>query len=127
MADADDVIQCARAMRGFLTRPDLLGDDAEDTVRSLDALLTQAERGEDVSEALRGLFDRHDATRGWAKQFLAPAPQLRGYRGAPGLPGPTPARSRYVCPKCGRVWVRRQAGEDVPDCPVHLIARVAVA
>ncbi len=127
MPDADDVVQCARAMRGFLSRPDLLGGDAGPLAHRMDALLHQADAGEDVAEALRALIGEHDATRDWAKHFLAPAPAVRGYKAAPGTPGPTPAGSRYVCPKCGRVWVRRQAGEDVPDCPIHLIARVVVA
>jgi len=123
----DDVVECARAMRAFLARPDLLGDEAASTTLRIDALLTQAEAGEDVTDALRSVFEQHDATREWARQFLAPTPALRGYKVTPGTSGPTPAGSRFVCPKCGRVWVRRQAGEEVPDCPIHLIARVAVA
>lgn len=127
MPNEDDVIECARAMRAFLARSDLLGAQAASTCARIDVLLTQAEAGADVTDALRAVFDEHDATRQWAQQFLAPPPALRGYKAAPGTPGPTPAGSRYVCPKCGRVWVRRQAGEDVPDCPIHLIARVVVA
>jgi hypothetical protein len=127
VADVNQIVEGARAIRGFLARPDILGDDAGPTMREIDALLARAAAGEDVDRELEAVLERHDATREWAKNFAAPAPLFRGYKSAPGTPGPAPARTRYVCPKCGRVWVRRQAGEDVPDCPIHLIARVLVA
>jgi hypothetical protein len=123
----DDVVECARTLRAFLARPELLGAEAAATTQRIDVLLTRAQAGEAVADELRAVFDQHEATRQWAHHFLAPPPALRGYKAAPGTPGPTPAGSRYVCPKCGRVWVRRQAGEDVPDCPIHLVALVAVA
>ena len=124
LPDADEIVECARAMRPFLTRPDLLGSNATTTVREIDDLVALANAGEDVAGAMLVILERHEATREWARHFMAPPPTVRGYKVAPGTPGPTPARSRYVCPKCGRVWVRRQAGEDVPDCPLDHIARV---
>ena len=123
MSNADEVVQCARVMRRYLSRSDLLGNDAASTDCRMEALLTRAVAGEDVADALRALIGEHEATREWAKRYLQVAPVLRGYKVPPGTPGPVPARSRYVCPKCGRLWTRQQAGEKVPDCPVDLIPR----
>jgi hypothetical protein len=124
VSNGDEVIHCARVMRRYLSRSDMLGNDAPSTDCRMEALLTRAEAGEDVAGALRALIDQHVATREWAKHYLQPAPVLRGYKVAPGMSGPVAARSRYVCPKCGRSWILQQVGEEVPDCPIDLIPRV---
>jgi hypothetical protein len=126
MSNADKVVECARVMHGQLSRPDLLGSNAPAVERRIDALLSRAGAGDDVSAELQAVFDEFPITREWAKRFLTPPPVVRGFKGTPGTPGPVSAGSRYVCPKCGRMWIRRQAGEAVPDCPVDLIPRVDV-
>jgi hypothetical protein len=92
MSNADEVVQCARVMRRYLSRSDLLGNDAASTDCRMEALLTRAVAGEDVADALRALIGEHQATREWAKRYLQAAPVLRGYKVPPGTPGPVPAR-----------------------------------
>jgi hypothetical protein len=51
--------------------PELLGDDADQVGRELRQLLARAETGESVQGEILALFAVRDATRVWAKNFLA--------------------------------------------------------
>jgi len=83
----------------------------------LDALLRRASRGEKVDNAILKLLRPYDQARDWMVNALYLGGETRQYATLPGEVGPIPARSLWVCPKCGFQWRVLRKGRPVPPCP----------
>jgi hypothetical protein len=109
--------------------PALLGQDEGAAVRrELDGLLAEAEKGEEVDDRLLALLAAREATRVRADELL-PASLEEGERGfepLPGYPSEPPGLAVYGCPEGDYDWPQFEAGEPVPDCPLHGIPLVRV-
>jgi hypothetical protein len=112
----EDVLEGARSIRFYL--PDLLGSAAAECDRQLVALLTQAQQGESVDQAILKLLTRDPKTKQWLAEFLSPKATAKGYDRLPGSSGAI-AAVKYVCPQGDYVWYQRSAGVSVPHCPTH--------
>lgn len=115
----EDILACARDIRVALL--ELVGDQAPIVEQALNDLLDRAAAGEKTDIPILEVLANRDPTKEWAHNYLEGdaddwwADQIKAYSPAPGAPTPVPAVGpRYFCPRCGRRWTQRQAGEVPP-------------
>lgn len=92
-----------------------LPPEMQQTVREL---LRRARAGEKVDNAILETVSRNPQAREWLRLALFTEEVTRlGYEQLPGMPGPIPARSLWVCPQCGFQWRVFRRDRPVPRCP----------
>jgi hypothetical protein len=109
----------AERIRGEL--PGLLGPEAPDALRALDACLDHCD-----DDGVVALLARYERTRERMDELL-PEQLAAGERGFSPLPGHTPEPplgALYRCPLGDYEWPAFEAGEDVPECPQHHVPLV---
>ncbi|MEL6397629.1 MAG: hypothetical protein AAFR26_00920 [Cyanobacteria bacterium J06626_4] len=131
MTSPADVLQAAREIRPYLSEL-LTHPDAEIMAQRLDLSLRTAADSEAQSTGILNVLSSAEPTREWVRLYLedrqpaaAILPIIRTYQPLPGKAGVV-ASPRYVCPvaSCHQVWYRRQAADDIPNCPIHGVQMV---
>lgn len=120
------ILEAARAIRFYL--PELLGQNSTEVDVKLARLLAEAERGENVTDALRVLLAKDATTNNFTKRVLEDPPFFRpprvqslgAPRGGEQLVGdPFVQANKYICPEHDYVWYLPEVGTPIPDCPSH--------
>ncbi|NJO66092.1 MAG: hypothetical protein HC832_00210 [Leptolyngbyaceae cyanobacterium RM1_405_57] len=118
----DQVLAASRAIRPLL--PKLIPAQADQIDRQLAQLLNQTDLDETTQvDRLLEVLDAYPTTKSWLDQFLEIPATERGYYGLPGNPAPT-AATCYTCPIGKDYTWYREANEDIPLCPTHLVPLV---
>lgn len=130
----DQVLAASRAIRPLL--PKLIPTLADQIDRQLAQLLNQPDLDETTKvDRLLDVLDAHPETKSWLDQFLEIPATERGYSRLPGnptfggfyrLPGDPPlaAGTPYICPIGNDYTWYREANEEIPLCPTHLVPLV---
>jgi hypothetical protein len=103
-------------------------EEAGDAGARLSDLLERADAGEDVDDELIAVLAAREETRARMDELL-PEFLATGERGFEPLPGYSPepaAVEMYRCPQGDYEWPLFEAGEPVPDCPVHGLPLVRI-
>jgi len=118
----DQLLAASRAIRPLL--PKLIPALADQIDRQLAQLLNQPDLDEDTQvDHLLEVLDAHPETKSWLDQFLQIPATERGYSGLPGDLAPT-AAPPYICPIGNDYTWYREANEEIPLCPTHLVPLV---
>lgn len=123
MAQPDQLLRAARALRGDLPRLEV--DDREALDRELAELIAGVEGGERTTAALEERLDADPAAKAFTKHFLehgvppgVTVYQTRGFTPPPGQPGRISA-TKWSCPQGDFDFFQRSPRERVPACPTH--------
>ncbi len=115
----DQVLAASRTIRPLL--PKLIPALADQIDCQLAQLLNQPDLDEDTHiDRLLEVLDAHPETKSWLDQFLQSLATERGYSGLPGNPSHADA-TPYICPIGNDYTWYREANEEVPLCPTHLV------
>jgi hypothetical protein len=118
----DQILAASRAIRPLL--PKLIPALANQIDRQLAQLLNQSDLDEDTQvDCLLEVLDTHPETKSWLDEFLQIPATERGYSGLPGNP-PLAAATPYICPIGNDFTWYREANEEIPLCPSHLVPLV---
>jgi hypothetical protein len=118
----DQVLAASRAIRPLL--PKLIPALAEHIDRQLAQLLNQPDLDETTKvDRLLEVLDAHPETKNWLDRFLQFPATERGYSGLPGNLAPA-AATPYICPIGNDYTWYREANEEIPLCPTHLVPLV---
>ena len=118
----DQVLAASRAIRPLL--PKLIPALADQIDRQLAQLLNQPDLDETTQvDRLLDILDAHPETQSWLDQFLQLPATERGYSGLPGNPL-LAAANHYICPVGNDYTWYREANEEIPLCPTHLVPLV---
>jgi hypothetical protein len=119
----DQVLAASRAIRPLL--PKLIPALAEQVDRQLAQLLNQPDLDETTqADRLLEVLDAHPETKSWLDRFLEIPATERGFYGLPGNPALAAATS-YICPIGNDYTWYREANEEIPLCPTHLVRLVS--
>lgn len=120
--DNDQILAASRAIRPLL--PKLIPASADQIDRQLSQLLNQTDLDETTQvDRLLKILDAYPETKSWLDQFLEIPATERGYHRPPGDPSVT-AATPYICPIGNDYVWYREANEDIPLCPTHLVPLV---
>ncbi|KHD08559.1 hypothetical protein PN36_19320 [Candidatus Thiomargarita nelsonii] len=128
MYQTEEVLNAARAIRSHL--PELLGDEAQEVAKELDALLALDKAGEDVEIEIFDLLGEHEPTREWMQNQLEDKKVSGGEKSYSPLLGrseTTPSGTqKYQCPEteCTEAWVSHKARQPIPKCSIHNVQLV---
>jgi hypothetical protein len=127
MYKTEDVLNAARAIRSNLSK--LLGDEAQEVDNELDALLAQADAGEDVEIEIFDLLGGHEPTRKWMEDTLKGKKESGGEKIylLDGDSDKTPSgRQKYKCPEagCPETWISHKARQQIHQCPIHNVQMI---
>lgn len=118
----DQVLAASRAIRPLL--PKLIPALAEQIDRQLTQLLNQTDLDETTKiDRLLEVLDAYPETKSWLDRFLQFPATERGYYGLPGNLAPA-AATPYICPIGNDYTWYREANEEIPLCPTHLVPLV---
>lgn len=118
----DQALAASRAIRPLL--PKLIPALAEQIDQQLAQLLNQTDLDETTQvDRLLDVLDAQPETKSWLDQFLEIPATERGYSGLPGDPALATATA-YICPIGNDYTWYREANEDIPLCPTHLVPLV---
>ena len=118
----DQVLAACRAIRPLL--PKLIPALADQIDQQLAQLLNQPNLDETTKvDRLLEVLDAYPETKSWLDQFLQTPATERGFSGLPGNPALAAATS-YICPIGNDYTWYREANEDIPLCPTHLVPLV---
>jgi hypothetical protein len=126
MYKAKDVLEGACAIRPCLTQL-LEARQAAEIDKKLAELLAQSQTDLKVDNQILKLLAKEEATRTWLAAFLEhnlPPEVTRFYSPPPGIIGPVPGMTKFVCPEGDYIWYRRSVGEQIPQCPTHQLELV---
>lgn len=115
-----NILEAAHAIRSHLHEL-LPADAAADMGRTLDDLISQAEGGDHVDDAILKVLSAPDATREWLRRFQWDRHRLEQTKTISPLPGEISMVNAptFVCPLCDYVWYRPRVGMNPPLCPTH--------
>lgn len=118
----DQVLAASRAIRPLL--PKLIPALADQIDQQLAQLLNQPDLDETTKvDRLLEVLDAHPETKSWLDRFLEQSTTKQKYYGLPGDPAPAAATS-YICPVGNDYTWYREANEEIPLCPTHLVPLV---
>lgn len=118
----DQILAASRAIRPLL--PKLIPSLAEQIDQQLAQLLNQPDPDETTQvDRLLEVLDAYPETKSWLDQFLQTLATERGYSGLPG-DSPPAAATPYICPIGNDYTWYREANEEIPLCPTHLVPLV---
>ncbi len=118
----DQVLAASRAIRPLL--PKLIPTLADQIDRQLAQLLNQPDLDETTKvDRLLDVLDAHPETKSWLDQFLEIPATERGYSRPPG-DSPLAAATPYICPIGNDYTWYREANEEIPLGPTHLVPLV---
>lgn len=118
----DQVLTASRAIRPLL--PELIPALADQIDQQLAQLLNQPDLDETTkADRLLEVLDAHPETKSWLDQFLEQPTTKQKYYGLPGNPAPAVA-TPYICPIGNDYTWYREANEEIPLCPTHLVPLV---
>jgi len=126
----DQVLAASRAIRPLL--PKLIPAKADQIDRQLAQLLNQPDLDETTQvDRLLEVLDAYPETKSWLDQFLQIPANERIFYSLPGdptfRPGGDPhvgAANSYICPIGNDYTWYREANEEIPLCPTHLVPLV---
>ncbi|MGG6294924.1 hypothetical protein ACQ4M4_10900 [Leptolyngbya sp. AN02str] len=120
--DNDQILAASRTIRPLL--PKLIPALADQIDLQLSQLLNQTDLDETTQvNRLLEILDAHPETKSWLDQFLEIPAGERGYSRPPG-DSPLAAATPYICPIGNDYTWYREANEDIPLCPDHLVPLV---
>lgn len=116
----DQVLAASRAIRPLL--PKLIPAQSDQIDLQLAQLLNQNDLDETTQvDRLLEVLDAHPETKSWLDKFLEIIPSTeRGFSGLPGNPSLADATC-YICPIGNDYTWYREANEEIPLCPTHLV------
>ncbi|ESA32437.1 hypothetical protein N836_25870 [Leptolyngbya sp. Heron Island J] len=118
----EQALSASRAIRPLL--PKLIPAQADQIDQQLAQLLNQTDLDETTQvDQLLDVLEAYPETKSWLDQFLELPTNERGYYGIPGNLAPT-AADCYVCPIGNDYTWYREANEEIPLCPTHLVPLV---
>ena len=118
----DQVLSASRKIRPLL--PKLIPTLSAHIDQQLAAILNQASLDENArADRLLKVLDTHPETKSWLDEFLEIPATERGFAGLPGNPA-LAAAACYVCPVGNDYTWYREANEEIPLCPTHLVQLV---
>ncbi|MBN3961543.1 hypothetical protein [Nostoc sp. NMS8] len=119
----DQVLAASRAIRPLL--PKLIPALADQIDCQLSQLLNQTDLDETTQvDHLLEVLDAYPESKSWLDQFLQTPATERGYSGLPGG-SPLAAATPYICPIGNDYTWYREANEEIPLCPTHLVPLVS--
>lgn len=118
----DQVLSACRMIRPLL--PKLIPAFADQIDQQLAQLLNQPDLDETTQvDQLLEVLDAYPETKSWLDQVLEPSPTRQMYSGLPGDPT-LAAATPYICPSGDDYTWYREANEEIPLCPTHLVRLV---
>ncbi|MBD2068086.1 hypothetical protein H6F93_11215 [Leptolyngbya sp. FACHB-671] len=122
MISIDELIEAARTIRPVL--PTLLDDEtAQHVDQQLAELLNQAKINDrEIARPILTLLQSYDTTKTWLVNFSNTGLEHKSI-----FLGGDPASGsaiQYVCPTSNDFTIYREANEDIPLCPTHLVPLV---
>jgi len=76
-----------------------------------------------TAKVIRDLLQSYPATQAWLTEFLKTEPTQRSFQSLPGKPLLKSA-TKYICPIGNDYTWYREANEEIPLCPDHLVPLV---
>lgn len=116
----DQALVAGRTIRPLL--PQLLSPEvAEQIDQQLAQILNQNNLDESTkADQLLAILDAYPETKTWLDQFLELPLVEKRYSGLPGNPHLADA-TPYICPVGNDYIWYREANEEIPLCPTHLV------
>ena len=123
MPQITDFLDAARTIRPLL--PTLVDtESAQQIDQQLATTLNQSTTDDrTIAKAIRDILQSYPATQAWLTEFLKTEPTQRSFQSLPGILDPQSA-TQYVCPIGNDYTWYREANEEIPLCPTHLVPLV---
>ena len=123
MPQISDFLDAARTIRPLL--PTLVDTEtAQQIDRQLASTLNHSTTDDrTTAKAIRDILQSYSATQAWLTEFLKTEPTQRSFQSLLGGLDPQSA-TKYVCPKGNDYTRYREANEEIPLCPTHLVPLV---
>ncbi|MEC4811920.1 MAG: hypothetical protein SAK29_01345 [Scytonema sp. PMC 1069.18] len=123
MPQISDFLDAARTIRPLL--PTLVDTETAQLIdQQLASTLNQSTTDDrTTAKAIRDILQSYPATQAWLTEFLKTEPTQRSFQSLSGDPLLKSA-TKYICP-IGNDYTRyREANEEIPLCPTHLVPLV---
>jgi hypothetical protein len=123
MPQISDFLDAARTIRPLL--PTLIDTQIAQQIdqQLSDALNQSTTDDKTIAKAIRDILQRYPATQAWLTNFLKTEPTQRSFQPLAGDLDPQSA-TKYVCPSGNDYTWYREANEEIPLCPTHLVPLV---
>lgn len=123
MPQISDFLDAARTIRPLL--PTLVDiETAQQIDQQLASTLNQSTTDDrTTAKAIRDILQSYPPTQAWLTEFLKTEPTQRSFQSLLGDPAPKSA-TKYICPSGNDYTWYREANEEIPLCPTHLVPLV---